>query len=189
MCHPMWNTCHSEDTGTFPEVPIQSKFHLRKDYSALTWLLRFNRQEGQSLTRVQIYFRAQSWRKHNNANALSWRLFQEEYRHSHGVDARADKAGMSYRICSHSWLKSSGSKNRKTEWTKYIAHSEGMETGQIQDLNDSVDSDTTYKSYWDQYKMSPVSKSILERNRKSTNGRNQRAQIFLCRSILNDVLT
>jgi hypothetical protein len=61
------------------------QFHLRMDHSALKWLMSFRNLEGQTASwihRLQEYnFTSEhrQGRKHNNADALSRRLYQEKF--------------------------------------------------------------------------------------------------------------
>jgi hypothetical protein len=80
----------------FHKYQYGQEFHLRTEYSALSWLLSFRNLEGQTarwVQRLQEYnftCEYRQGRKHTNADALFRRPCQEECFHCRKVKQRAD---------------------------------------------------------------------------------------------------
>jgi hypothetical protein len=126
--------------------------------------------------------------KHNKSNALSWRPCQEwVHPLPQSRCAVRHQACTSYSSCSCSWLGSSHSENRTTEWPDTEPILEKVETGQHSEWKDIANRRPTYRSYRAQWKSLTVRNGTLGRNWESANGRSKIAQIILPWSRVNSV--
>jgi hypothetical protein len=171
------------------------EFHLRKDHSALTWLLSFKNLEGQTarwVQRLQEYnFTSEhrQGRKHTNEDALSRRPCAEECTHCQKVEQRAN--GLKVRVvtaaAADGWDSAALRREQLADEDVGPLLKE-VEAGQRPEWKDISDRSPTYKSYWAQWQSLAVRDGVLERHWESADGKTKTVQTVIPRSKIMEVL-
>jgi hypothetical protein len=172
------------------------QFHLRTDYSALTWLLSFKNLEGQSarlIQRLQEYnFTSEhrQGRKHNNADALSGKPCREGCSHCQKIKRRDEslKVRIITTAVADCWDRASLRREQVADDEMGPLLQE-VEAGQRPEWKDITDHSPTYKGYWAQWKFLMVMDGALECLWESADGRTKTAQVVIPSSKVEELLT
>jgi hypothetical protein len=168
---PARNSCHSEDAGTFPQVPVRTRLSAAPGplcanlAHALQESRRTNCRFGKAPTRIYLYFRTLSRLETQKFRCtLKTALSKVMYALSQGRVVGRHKASTSYFSPTRSRQGFAGSENGRAK-----RHRQEAGTGPRPEWKDIADRSPTHKSYWAQWKSLALRIGVPERNWESAN--------------------